>query len=207
MQIKNNVQGSDEWLEDRKGKMTASNAQAIGANGKGLETYIYTMLAEKYSSGEEEKYTNEDMERGNELEAMARKLYELEKDVEIKEVGFVELDEFSGASPDGLIGAEGLVEIKSPNDKNHFYNISTGKVDTKYQWQMQMQMLVCERKWCDFVSFNPNFEKELLVIRVMRDEKKIEKLKEGMETGKQLIKVLSKKYEGISKGDVVQSEG
>jgi len=62
--MENNIQGSDEWLEDRKGKLTASNAQAISANGKGLETYVYTLLSEKYSSNNE-KYTNEDMERGN----------------------------------------------------------------------------------------------------------------------------------------------
>jgi len=191
--MENNIQGSDEWLEDRKGKLTASNAQAISANGKGLETYVYTLLSEKYSSNNE-KYTNEDMERGNELEAMARKLYELEKDVEIKEVGFIEMDEFSGASPDGLIGEDGLVEIKSPNDKNHFFIVSTEKIETKYIWQMQMQMLVTDRKWCDFVSFNPNFEKELVIIRVERDEKKIEKLKIGIEVGKELITKLTKQY-------------
>jgi putative phage-type endonuclease len=191
--MENNIQGSDEWLEDRKGKLTASNAQAISANGKGLETYVYTLLSEKYSSNNE-KYTNEDMERGNELEAMARKLYELEKDVEIKEVGFIEMDEFSGASPDGLIGEDGLVEIKSPNDKNHFFIVSTEKIETKYIWQMQMQMLVTDRKWCDFVSFNPNFEKELVIIRVERDEKKIEKLKIGIEVGKELITKITKQY-------------
>jgi len=191
--MENNIQGSYEWLEDRKGKLTASNAQAISANGKGLETYVYTLLSEKYSSNNE-KYTNEDMERGNELEAMARKLYELEKDVEIKEVGFIEMDEFSGASPDGLIGEDGLVEIKSPNDKNHFFIVSTEKIETKYIWQMQMQMLVTDRKWCDFVSFNPNFEKELVIIRVERDEKKIEKLKIGIEVGKELITKITKQY-------------
>jgi len=191
--MENNIQGSDEWLEDRKGKLTASNAQAISANGKGLETYVYTLLSEKYSSNNE-KYTNEDMERGNELEAMARKLYELEKDVEIKEVGFIEMDEFSGASPDGLIGEDGLVEIKSPNDKNHFFIVSTEKIETKYIWQMQMQMLVTDRKWCDFVSFNPNFEKDLVIIRVERDEKKIEKLKIGIEVGKELITKITKQY-------------
>lgn len=197
MEIKNSIQGSDEWLEDRKGKLTASNAQAISANGKGLETYIYTLLAEKYSSNDE-KYINEDMERGNELEAMARKLYELEKGVEIKEVGFVELDDYIGASPDGFIDDDGLVEIKSPNDKNHFYAITTEKIETKYIWQMQMQMYVTGRKWCDFVSFNPNFERELFIKRIDRDEKAIEKLKIGIETGKKLIKILTKKYEGIS---------
>jgi exodeoxyribonuclease (lambda-induced) len=125
---------------------------------------------------------------------MARKLYELEKDVEIKEVGFIEMDEFSGASPDGLIGEDGLVEIKSPNDKNHFFIVSTEKIETKYIWQMQMQMLVTDRKWCDFVSFNPNFEKELVIIRVERDEKKIEKLKIGIEVGKELITKITKQY-------------
>ena len=198
MQIKNNVQGSDEWLEDRKGKMTASNAQAIGANGKGLETYIYTMLAEKYSSGEEEKYTNEDMERGNELEAMARKLYELEKDVEIKEVGFVELDDYSGCSPDGLIGDDGLVEIKCPNDKNYFKFLLDGKVDSKYIWQVQMQMLVTKTEWCDLVYFNPNFKPSIKITKVRLDPVAQEKLMIGLGAGRLMIKSMQDKFKSVT---------
>ena len=186
-------QGTDEWLSHRIGRLTASNAQAIASNGKGLETYVYTLLSEKYSSNNE-KYTNEDMERGNELEAMARKLYELEKEVEINQVGLVKEGKYISASPDGLIGEDGLVEIKSPNDKNHFFIVTTEKIETKYIWQMQMQMLVTDRKWCDFVSFNPNFERELVIIRVERDEKKIDKIKIGIEVGKELIIKLTKQY-------------
>ncbi len=198
MRIIDCQQQSDEWFEARKGKMTGSQAQAIGSNGKGLETYIYNLMAEKYSSSPGDQYSNDDTDRGNELEDTARKLYELEKGVEISRVGFVEFDEFSGVSPDGLIAGNGLIEIKCPNDKNHFHIAMTSEIDTKYQWQMQMQLLVTGRNWCDFISFNPNFTQDLIIIRVEKDEKKQEKLKEGLLKGKNLIIELTKKYEGIS---------
>lgn len=193
MQIKNNQQGSEAWLEDRKGKMTASHAQAIASNGKGLETYVYELLADKYSK-ESENYSSPDMDRGNDLENVARTLYELQTGEYIEQVGFVELDEYSGASPDGLIGEEGGIEIKCQNDKNHFHTLMTGKIETKYEWQIQMNLYVTGRKWWDYVGFNPNFEKDLYIKRIYPDEEMIEKLKKGLETGKKLIKQLEEQY-------------
>lgn len=187
-------QGSDEWINCRIGKLTASNAQSIAKNGAGLKTYVTEILAEKYSTAEREKYTNEDLERGKELEETARSLYELQTGNTVKQVGFCELDEYVGASPDGLVGEDGLIEVKCPNDKNHFTNVVTEKIDTKYQWQIQMQLLVTGREWCDFVSFNPNFTKDLLIIRVVKDEKMQERLLVGLESGRKLIKELKAKY-------------
>ena len=82
--IKDIEQGSQDWFDIRKGKMTASHAQAIGNQGKGLETYIYELMAEYFSSGEKEQFSNEHTERGNELETLARQIYELEKEVSVK---------------------------------------------------------------------------------------------------------------------------
>ena len=179
-------QGTDEWLENRLGKMTASNAQTIQAKGAGLTTYIYQKVAEIISGKMEESYINPDMERGNELEDTARASYEMETGNKVEQVGFCEMDKYVGASPDGLVGKDGLVEIKCPRDYNYVRVLHTKKVDPKYDWQIQMQLLVTGRKWCDYVVFHENFN-DLIIIRVKRDEDKIAKIEAGLKTGKELI--------------------
>lgn len=183
MKIYNNlVQGSEDWFKVRLGKFTASQAQAIGSNGKGLETLCFEKVAEILSGTQEEGYKNADMERGNEQEALARSAYEMENGVMVKTVGFVELNEKVGCSPDGLVGDDGLVEIKSHNGATFVKLMYSKKIDTKYVWQMQMQMYVTDRQWVDYVAFNENFPK-LITIRVERDESAIEKIRIGIETG------------------------
>lgn len=196
MKIINNItQGTPEWFEIRKGKMSASHAQAIGNIGKGLETYIYELMAESYSSAEKEQFSNEHIERGNELEATARGIYELENGIEVEQVGFVEYDEFVGCSPDGLVGEDGLIEIKCPNDTEYLKYLLFGKeqIDTKYVWQCQMQMLITERKWNDLIIYNPNFQKSMLVFRIEPDKEKFEALLKGFEIGKAKIKEIKEK--------------
>lgn len=180
-------QRSDEWFEMRKGKMTASNAQAISANGKGLETYIIGLLAEKYSNNREH-YTNGDMDRGVELEEAARMTYELEYE-KVEQVGFIEMDELVGCSPDGLVGDEGGIEIKCPNDEKFFKIMVNGEkeIDPKYRLQVQMCLLISERKWWDIAFYNPNFDKNLLVFRIYPDMAMQEKLIMGIAKGKALM--------------------
>lgn len=186
MQIHNIDQGTEEWFKVRLGKLTASTAQAIASQGKGLETLCYQKAAEILSGTSEDSYTNPDIDRGNEQENLARSSYEMETGNIVKQIGFCELDEFIGASPDGLVGDDGLVEIKCQKNSVYVKTLYTKKIDTKYVWQMQMQMLITGRKWCDFVVFNENF-KDLIIIRVDRDEKKIEKISAGLQTGKAKI--------------------
>jgi len=181
-------QGTPEWHAIRLGKLTASQAQAIATAGKGLETLVYKKVAEKLTGKADNGYTNANMERGNELEAMARGAYELETGNPVKQVGFVEASEYSGCSPDGMVGKEGLVEIKCPSDKVFVEYLDTGKVDTGYMWQMQMQMLVCERKWCDYVVFAEGFPQSTVIRRIEKDEASISKLKAGIEVGNAMIK-------------------
>lgn len=190
MQIYKCEQLSDEWFELRKGKMTASNAQAIGTNGKGLETYIYTLMAEKYSNNKE-YYTNKDMERGIELEEQARMTYEIENE-KVEEVGFIELNEFTGCSPDGLVGEDGGIEIKCVNDVNFFKLLINREreLDTKHLWQCQMCLYITKRKWWDLSIYNPNFDRNLLVFRIEPDEAKFLKLQAGIMTGENKIKEL-----------------
>lgn len=189
MKIYTNIeQNTDEWFALRLGKLTASEAQAIANNGKGLETLCFKLAAEKLSGKSSEGYDNEDMARGRELESIAVNAYEIENGIPLTKVGFVELSEFVGCSPDRLIGDTGLLEVKCPNDTNFVRFMYEGKIDTKYIWQVQFQMFVTNRAWADIGIFNQNFPKALLVERIERDEDKIEKIKEGVQTGEQLIK-------------------
>jgi len=192
MKIKNNPQGSDAWKADRMGRMTASHAQAIQGKGKGLETYVYQKVAERISGKIEDKYSNPDMERGNELENTARVSYEMETGNKVEQVGFCELNENIGASPDGFIGKDGLIEIKCPRDYNYVRVLFTNEVSKEYQWQIQMQLYITDRKWCDYVVFHENFN-NLIIIRVKRDEEMIEKIKEGLASGVKMIKKILKK--------------
>ena len=197
MKIHNFEQRTEDWYNIRKGKMTASNAETIIANGKGLETYIYNLMAEYYSSAEKENYINADMQRGIDLEPEARLEFEFYTDLDVQEVGFIEYNEFIGVSPDGLIGDDGLIEIKCPNDSIYFKLLLSNNIKPEYIAQMQMQMYVTDRQYCYFVSYNPNFEKSLYIKKINRDEEMIEKLKKGLERGTQLIKEIKENFRKV----------
>jgi putative phage-type endonuclease len=176
-------QGTQEWLDLRLGKFTASKAQPVGANGKGLETLVFEKVAELMTGKPKDSFTNSDIERGNELEELARNAYELETGHLVNEVAFVELNERVGCSPDGLIGEDGLVEIKCVNDANYVKFMYEKKIDPQYVWQMQFQLLVTNRKWVDFTVFNPNFKRSIVIEKIARDEKAIAKLQKGLDDG------------------------
>ena len=197
MKIHNFEQRTDEWYAIRKGKMTASNADTIIANGKGLETYIYNLMAEYYSSAEKENYINADMQRGIDLEPEAKIEFQFYTGLDIKEVGCVELNEYILASPDGLIGDDGLIEIKCPNDSIYFKLLLSNNIKPEYIAQMQMQMYVTDRQYCYFVSYNPNFEKSLYIKKITRDEEMIDKLKKGLERGTELIKEIKENFRKV----------
>jgi len=193
IKISKNKQGTPEWFNDRKMKLTGSNAQAIATNGKGLESYARKIVMEKYCNNEE-NYTNADMERGTELEPRAREEYEIQTLEEVKEVGFMENDKYkmTGVSLDGIT-EKGTIEIKCMNNFNHFNFILDRKIKSVWLWQMQMGLLISERDYCDFVAYNPNFEKSLIIVRVKKVLEKQEKLKIGIEKGIKLINEIEKK--------------
>lgn len=194
MEIINVEQRSPEWFKLREKRMTASEAQAIGSNGKGLQTYIMSLMQDYYSKAEKEHYSNKDTERGNDLEDSAGFLYSAITGIEVKKVGFVIYDDNVGCSPDLFAGPDGLVEIKCPADKGYFDLLINDKVDTAYIWQMQMQMLICEKAWCDFVAYNPNFEQEIIIKRFYPDYAKYAELKQGFAAGKKLMQEIENKY-------------
>lgn len=184
-------QGTKEWRDIRKLHFTASNANTIIANGKGLQTLVDDMLSEYYSSGNFPEYTddykNYQMKRGNDFEEKARKIYEFETGNKVDTVGFIELDEHIGVSPDGLIGDDGLIEIKNHSDKVFLKLAETKKIDKKYLDQMQMQMFVSGRSWCDYFAFNPNFNPCYIKIRVNKDVETYKQIVEGLGAGKALL--------------------
>jgi len=187
-------QGTPEWFELRKGKLTASNATAIGANGAGLITYCKEIVLELIGV-EKEHYTNSDIERGNELESIARSSYEFQTGYEVEQVGFITNDLYknAGMSPDGLIGLDGGCEIKARNDIKHF-SLILGETKEIPVNQIQMSLLISERKWWDFISFNPNFRNPLFIKRIYPDLKYFEKLKSGIIKGNELIEQMLNTY-------------
>lgn len=181
-------QQSPEWFEIKRGKMSASHATAIGNCGKGLETYcrqiIQEMICEKVS------YTNKDMERGNELEPIARITYEFENSCEVKQIGFITYSDHVGCSPDGLVNHDGGIEMKARNDSIHLGLLLGDSVDSSTVWQMNMCMLITGRQWWDFCSYNPNFKQSLFVQRFYPDQPKFEALLKGFHFGKKMIEEL-----------------
>jgi len=197
MKIYNFDQRTEDWYNIRKGKMTASNASIIATNGKGLETYIYSLMADYYSNAEQEHYVNADMQRGIDLEPEAKIEFQFYTGLDVQEVGFVELNEYVGVSPDGLVGDDGLIEVKCPKDDIYFRLLLNDNIKPEYIAQMQMQMLVTERKHCYFVSYNPNFEKTLFIKKIDRDEEMIAKIQAGLDYGTNLIKEIKCNYEKL----------
>lgn len=196
MKIHKVEQGTEEWFDVRRGKMTASNAQAISACGKGLETYIFKMMSEKFATGEQDpRFSNSHTDRGHELEELAREAYEMKNNCEVEVVGFVEYDEFTGFSPDGLVAEDGGVEIKCLTNEKYFKHLYYGEkmVESSHVWQVQMQLLLSGRKWWDLCYYNPNYPQSMCVYRITPDPVKTEKLKKGFSAGIALIKAINMK--------------
>lgn len=193
MKIHNDItQGTPEWHALRNGRFTCSDGQAISTNGKGLETLAFEKCAEIVTGKSKEFYVNDSMERGSELELLARNAYEIETGLSVKQVGFVEYSKYVGGSPDGMINDDGLMEVKCPTSRVFVEYLYYKKIDPKYHYQMQMQMYITDRKWCDYVVYNPDFPKPLIITRVERNEDDIKKLVEGIAKGVEKIQEILK---------------
>lgn len=181
----NIVQGSPEWLALRAGKVTASRvADVIAKTKTGVAAtrakYAGELIAERLTGVPAERYTNGAMAWGTEKEPEARKAYEFYRDTDVAEVAFVLHPTIadSGASPDGLVDVEGLLEIKCPETHTHIETLLNKAVPSKYVTQMMWQMACTGRKWCDFVSFDPRLPESMQFFcqRVHRDEAMIAEL-------------------------------
>jgi putative phage-type endonuclease len=173
-------QGTDEWFNQRLGKVTASQIANVlmKPSMAGFQNYAAQLVCEQLTGVRAETYKSSAMEHGNETEPQARAMYELNSDVTVEEVAFINHPtiEMAGASPDGLVGKDGLVEIKCPQPNKHLKNIMGGKIDRNYMLQMQWQMRCTGSVWCDFISFNPAFPDELQMkqTRVSYDKELVE---------------------------------
>jgi putative phage-type endonuclease len=173
------VQGSPEWFLQRLGKVTASRvADVISKTKSGYSTsrenYMVELALERITGQRQEGFTNDAMRWGTETEPLARAAYEAMTGELVQEVPMIAhpLIAMAGASPDGLVGKAGLMEIKCPNSATHMQTLLSGKPAGKYVTQMLWQMACTQREWCDFVSFDPRFPEhlQLFVTRIPRDD-------------------------------------
>jgi putative phage-type endonuclease len=173
------IQGSNDWFQIRMGKVTASRvADVIAKTKTGYSTsrdnYMAQLVVERLTFTKQESYTNAAMQWGTDTEPFARAAYEATQGVMVEEVGFVRHPtiEWAGASPDGLVGDDGCIEIKCPNTLTMIETLLSQKVPGKYFTQMQFQMACTGRKWCDYVVFDPRMPEkaQLFVKRVDRDD-------------------------------------
>lgn len=179
------VQGSTEWLRLRSGKVTASRIAEVVAKTKtgyssSRSNYLATLLVERLTGEPTDTFQTAAMAHGTATEPEARAVYEFWHNVEVQEVGFIHHPgiAMSGCSPDGVIGEDGLLEIKCPQPAAHIETLLTQTVPDKYTKQMAWQMAVTGRKWCDYVSYQPSMPEHmrLFVKRVERDDKLIAEL-------------------------------
>jgi len=182
-------QGSPEWLALRAGKVTASRVADVIARtktgwGASRANYMAELIAERLTGEPAPSYSNAAMQWGTEKEPEARDYYEFFEDASVEQVAFVHHPSIadSGASPDGLVGADGLVEIKCPNTATHIDTLLGATGPSKYMTQMQWQMACTGRQWCDFVSYDPRMpdSMRIFVSRIVRDDDMIAALEKDV---------------------------
>lgn len=183
------VQGSPEWLALRVGKVTASRVADLMATTKAgwaasRANYMAELVVERLTGASTPSFTNDAMRWGTEQEPHARQAYAQRCGCDVFEVAFIDHPEIAmtGASPDGLVGDDGLVEIKCPNTATHLETLETGAIPGKYLTQMAWQMACTGSAWCDFVSYDPRLPRpmQLFVKRVDRDVSLVLELEAGV---------------------------
>lgn len=181
------TQGTPEWLQERCGKVTASRIGDLMAKtrtgwGASRANYLAELVAERLTGSPADKYSSSAMAWGTQTEPDARNAYSFQVNKDVEQVGFIPHPSISmaGASPDGLVGADGLVEIKCPQTATHIESLLGGAIDRKHMLQMQWQMECTGRQWCDWVSFDPRMpdDMQLLIKRVARDEDLLAEIRE-----------------------------
>jgi putative phage-type endonuclease len=179
------IQGSDEWKQLRLGKVTASRvadmvARTKSGYGASRANYAAQLIAERLTGQPAESYVNAAMQHGTDTEPEARNSYEFYHGVSVREVAFVPHPTIAdaGCSPDGLVGDDGMVEIKCPNTATHLDTLLGQSTPARYIDQIQFQVACTGRQWCDFVSYDPRLPERmrLFVRRVSRDDNRIAEL-------------------------------
>jgi putative phage-type endonuclease len=181
--------GTPEWFAARLGKLTASRiADALARTksgwGASRANYMAELVAERLTGVPADGYVSAAMQRGTEMEPEARAAYEFRHGVDVEPGGFVPHPQIAdaGASPDGLVGTGGLIEIKCPHTSTHIETLLGAPIAQRYVMQMQWQMACTGRAWCDFVSYDPRLPEamRLHVTRVARDDALIETIEKDV---------------------------
>ncbi len=183
-------QGSDEWFAQRIGLVTASRLNDVmatlksGGEAATRKNYRAQLIAERLTGAKADSFTNAAMQWGTDNEPLARAMYEIQSGNDVEQVGFILHPDIkmTGASPDGLINDDGLIEIKCPNTATHIDYLLAGVPPSDYHNQMLWQMECTGRQWCDFASFDPRMpdDLQLFVVRFNRDQERIDELKKGV---------------------------
>jgi putative phage-type endonuclease len=182
-------QGGEEWKRLRLGRVTASRVADLMAKTKSgpsasRANYMAQLIAERLTDTVADTFTNAAMQHGTETEPEARDAYSFYQAALIDQVAFVQHPriEHAGCSPDGLVGTDGLVEIKCPQTATHLETLLGQAVPSKYVLQMQFQMACTGRKWCDFASYDPRMPENmrLFVKRLNRDDVVIKEIDDAI---------------------------
>lgn len=181
----NVAQDTDEWLHVKAGKFSGTDAAMFTVNGKsqggigsGLKSLIRRKVGELVVGPDLDGFSSKSMERGKALEPVARKQYEMENFADVDQMGFIQRGDYTGFSPDGLVGDDGLIEIKCLEAAAFVdwidTEMETGDIDKKHYCQMQWALFVSDRQWCDYVVYHPGFGPAgYTQTRVYRDEEMI----------------------------------
>lgn len=190
MQPRDIEQRSPEWFRLRAGAFTASRASDLMARTKtgpsaSRGSLLALLAVERLTGQPVETFQNDAMRRGQELEAEARDAYSFATGLAVIECGFIECGDLpmTGCSPDGVVGADGLVELKCPaNMAKHLAALRSNEHAREYRWQLQHQLMVTGRKWVDAVSFDPRYPEhlQLAIVRVERDKSAITELRDAI---------------------------
>lgn len=211
-------QGSPEWFEQRLGRLTASSFGCLmtmprskkdreaGLISKTTESYLIKKVSEVLTGTSKELKT-EALEWGSVTEDEARKMYELENIVKVEQIGFATLKSNSivGGSPDGLVDAKGMIEIKCPDSDTFTAYLFNQPIPKGYMIQMQGNMWILDRDWCDFIVYDPRIKKEelrMFIKRVYRDEAQIALIASAVDRSLRYYKVMLERL-GLSFDDIL----
>jgi putative phage-type endonuclease len=200
------LQRTPEWFEVRRGKVTASRVADILAKTKtgvsaSRANYLIELALQRVTGTVEESFVSPDMQNGMDRETQARMAYEVFTGGFVDQVPFIDHPNIVnfGASPDGLVSTNGMVEIKCRNNANHWEVIKTNEIPKKYWIQQQAQLSCGQKEWNDYVGFNPNFpdRSKLFIKRTYRDETFIKEMELAIQ---QFLEEVDKEVEHMMKG-------
>ena len=213
IQLHNDIeQGSEEWLKLRLGKITASCFYKLLGTKAAREKYLYDRANEKVTGCKSDgaEYVNVHIQRGWDNEAIARNEYIVSEFTAVDEVGLVQLNDYIACSPDGLVCADGMIAIKSPDSNNYFRQVveisqkGVEAISKEHRWQMQFNLFVCSRKWCDYVLYNDKHATKgngLFIFRVDYDSEMQKLITETIEECIPMIKEYVNQYNEIFKNE------